>query len=75
MLNENQVGLNHEILEIEASSRASIKIRDSFYTMEYTERRSIKPGANIDDERERLWNDVHGQVDKQIEITVDAITK
>ena len=32
-----------KITSIRATSRASIKVRDSFYTMEYCEERSIDP--------------------------------
>lgn len=52
---------------IKASSRVSIKIKDNFYTVEYTEERSLEDGDNIEEERKDLWYDVNNEVDKQIE--------
>ena len=52
---------------IKAISRASIKVGDSFYTVEYGEERSIEDGDNIEEERSALWDTCNGEVDKQIE--------
>lgn len=52
---------------IKASSRISMKIKDNFYTVEYTEERSLEDGDNIEEERKELWYDVNNEVDKQIE--------
>lgn len=54
---------------IKVSSRASVKIRDNFFTVEYCEERTIPDieGVNIDAERDFLWNDCNKQVDDQIE--------
>lgn len=52
---------------IKASSRVSMKIKDNFYTVEYTEERSLEDGDNIEEERKDLWYDVNNEVDKQIE--------
>lgn len=56
---------------IKATSRASVKVRDSFYTVEYTEERTVP--ANIEltkelpAERQLLWETVNSEVDRQIE--------
>lgn len=52
---------------IRATSRASVKVGDSFYTLEWCEERSIPEGADIVKERELLWNTCNEEVDAQIE--------
>ena len=54
---------------IRFTSRASVKVGDSFYTVECTEERVIPDieGVNIEAERELLWDTVNGEVDGQIE--------
>lgn len=62
---------------IRATSRASIKIKDNFYTLEYCEERTIPniEGVNLESEKELLWDDVNREVDKQVEDIWDAIMK
>lgn len=57
---------------IVATSRASVKIRDSYYTFEYTEERVVPEEfkGSLDDERDELWELCNSEVDRQIE---DAI--
>ena len=55
-----------KITSIRATSRASIKVRDSFYTIEYCEERSIDPEDDIIKEREKLWDTCNSEVDLQI---------
>jgi len=57
------------ITNIKATSRAAVKIRDNFYTIEYTEERTIPDVEDIDivAERRCLWNEVNAVVDGQIE--------
>lgn len=54
---------------IAATSRASVKIQDSFYTVEYHEERTIPQidDVNLSAEREALWNTVNSECDNQIE--------
>lgn len=54
------------IKSIKATSRASVKIHDSFYTLEYCEERLIPEDANIEEERAILWDVVNNEVDNQI---------
>lgn len=56
---------------IKISSRASIGIQKrsstEYFTVEYTEERTIPEDADIDKEREILWNVCNGEVDRQIQ--------
>ena len=47
----------------------SLKIRDNFYTIEYTEERSVPSGMEIDleEEKMKLFDSVNSTVDKQVE--------
>ena len=58
---------------IEAHSRVSVKIKETFYTFEFVERREVPEDANLSVEREALWRDVHEEVDKQVEDVVKAM--
>ena len=55
--------------KIAISSRASVKVRESYYTVEYTEERLIPdvPSVDIEKERQMLWDTCNEEVDKQIE--------
>jgi len=57
------------VTEISATSRVAIKVRDNFYTVEYTEKRAIPDVEGIDIEAERvaLFDAVNGVVDAQAE--------
>ena len=62
---------------ITATSRASIKVGDSFYTLEFTEERTIPQTSNVNItiEKDMLWNEVNSQVDKQIEDVLRTFKK
>ena len=64
-----------KVVSIKATSRASIKYRDSFYTLEYTEERVIPDieGVDIEEERAILWSVVNTEVDVQVEETLKAL--
>ena len=55
------------VTKISATSRVAIKVRDNFYTVEYTEERAIPDveGIDIDAERTALFDAVNGIVDAQ----------
>lgn len=55
------------ITTIRATSRASVKVRDNFYTVEYCEERALPADADIEAERQMLWDAVNGECDGQIE--------
>jgi hypothetical protein len=67
-MNENYVS-KAVVTEISATSRVAIKVRDNFYTVEYTEKRAIPDveGIDIDAERTALFDAVNGVVDAQAE--------
>lgn len=54
---------------IKATSRVAIKIRDNYYTVEYTEERSIPDveGVDIEQEQNILFDSVNAIVDAQAE--------
>lgn len=60
---------------IRATSRASVKIRDSFYTVEYSEERALPQDVDFDmvEEREELWYAVNKEVDLQLEDIVASL--
>lgn len=63
--------------QIKATSRASVKVRDNYYTIEYTEERTIPQVDNVDiaKEREILWDCVNNEVDNQIEDIIKSFAK
>ena len=63
------------ISTIRATARASIKVYDNFYTMEYCEERVIPDveGVDIEKEKKALWNAVLTEVDNQAEQTERVI--
>ena len=63
---------------IKATSRASVKIRDNYFTAEYSEERIIPndiPTIDIEKEREALWDAVNNECDNQIEMTIKIMTQ
>lgn len=52
---------------IRVTSRASVKINECFYTVEYCEERSIPETADVENERKILWDVANTECDKQIE--------
>ena len=56
---------------IRITSRASVKITsrtgDNFYTVEYCEERAIPEGADVEKERQILWDVANSECDKQLE--------
>lgn len=62
------------VTKITATSRTAVKIRDNYYTVEYSEERSIPSDTDVDIEFERdvLWKDVNNVVDYQVEEIVET---
>ena len=57
-------------VSIKCSSRVSACIDKNYYTVEYTEERSVSPTISEEDldlQRELLWDTVNHEVDCQIE--------
>lgn len=67
-----------KVTTLSASSRASIKVRDSYYTVEYYEERSVSPETSpdvLDDIRDGLWNVVNTECDNQIKEILNFLDK
>lgn len=60
---------------IKATSRASVKVGESYYTVEYCEERVLPDTEDLDIEVERgmLWDTVNTEVDNQIHDIVEAV--
>lgn len=58
-----------KVTKITATSRMAIKIKDNYYTTEYSEERTIPDveGIDIETERKILFDDVNTIVDSQCE--------
>lgn len=56
------------VTTIKATSRVALKIRDNYFTIEYSEERSIPEDVDIDIDYERslLFDDVNSIVDNQM---------
>ena len=54
--------------KIHASVKMTPKIRDTFYSIEYGEERSVDPNKPIDNQRQELFDDCFEQVIMQIEL-------
>lgn len=63
--------------QIRATSRASVKIRDNYYTVEYTEERTIPQveGVDLEQERKLLWDCVNEECDNQIDDIIKSFAK
>ena len=60
---------------IRVTSRASMKVSDNFFTVEYCEERSVPEDCNIEEERKLLWDDCNAEVDNQIQEIMDTFRK
>ena len=63
-----------ETLTIKATSRVSVKVKETYYTLEYTEERMIPDVTGIDlkQERKALWDTVNTEVDNQVQDIYNA---
>lgn len=52
---------------IKATSRVAIKIKDNYYTVEFTEERAVPEDCDVEEERAELWDAVNTSVDEQCE--------
>ena len=65
------------IKSIKATSRASVKVRDNFYTVEYSEERVLPEDidVDIDIERQELWVTVNAECDNQIQDILESFKR
>lgn len=66
-----------KVTKITATSRVALKVNDNFYTVEYSEERTIPDveDINIDAERRLLFDDVNAIVDEQAEDIIKTFQK
>lgn len=64
-------------VSIRFTSRASVKVGDSFYTVECCEERMIPDieGIIVEEERQALWDTVNGECDSQISEIIKTFRK
>ena len=55
---------------IRASVKITPKIRDTFYSFEYAEERTVAPDCDIEVERAALFDACYNTVAEQVEMTV-----
>ena len=63
---------------IRATSRASVKVGDCFYTVEYCEERSVEDYADEEElmkARKDLWDTVNYECDNQVEDIIKTYKK
>lgn len=54
---------------IKATSKCTIKVRDNFYSVEFSEERGLQEGLDeetLENERKLLWDAVNTSVDEQV---------
>lgn len=63
--------------QIRATARASVKIKESFYTFEYSEERTIPQvdGVDLNEERQALWDAVNDEVYFQVDDMLNSVAK
>ena len=60
---------------IKASSRMSVNIDKNYFTVEFTEERSIPENCDLAKERESLWDTVNDEVDNQVQTIYNMFKK
>ena len=58
-----------KVVSIRATSRASVKIKDNYFTVEFSEERMIPDikGVDLEEERALLWDTVNDECDNQVD--------
>lgn len=60
---------------IKASSRMSVNIDKNYFTVEFTEERSVPADCDLAKEREALWDTVNAECDNQIQVIYETFRK
>ena len=64
--------------KITATSRVAVKIKDNYYTVEYSEERALTPDmsdAEVEGARRKLFDDVNAIVDDQANEIIQTFRK
>lgn len=64
-----------KVTTIRATSRASVKVNDSFYTVEWCEEHSLDGTEELNTARKELWDICNKEVDNQIEDILTSFSK
>lgn len=71
--------ISQTVNTVKLTSRASVKIGDSYFTFEATEEHTVpdtvKSAEDFTDFKNKIWDDVNGEVDNQIIETKDFVSK
>lgn len=62
-----------KVKAIHATSRISTQLNETWYSFQYDETREIIDDSQIANIRADLWNTVNGEVDNQVQYTIDSI--
>lgn len=60
---------------IHASIKMTPKIKDMYMSIEYMEERILQAGENVDEEKNKLFDDVYNTVVEQINLATKDFTK
>ena len=65
---------NVQTVEIRADSSATVEINKKWFKVSYGETRIINnpETVNIEEERQKIWDTVNGEVDKQIQDIIQS---
>lgn len=65
---------NVQTVEIRADSSATVEINKKWFKVSYGETRIINnpQTVNMDEERQKIWNTVNSEVDKQIQDIIES---
>lgn len=63
----------YKVKAIRAVSRISSCLNENWYSFEFSETREILDDSKISEIRADLWNTVNGEVDNQVQYTIDSI--
>ena len=64
-----------KVTSIRATSRASVKINDSFYTVEWCEEHTLDESDDVEQARKNLWDICNTECDTQIEDILKSFAK
>jgi len=56
---------------IRATLKITPKIKDTYYSFEYSEERQVMDDDNVEQEKNKLWDDVYNTVANQINSTIE----
>lgn len=56
-----------KLKEISAGYKISIQKNDVWYAVEYSQKKEIESGDDIEKEKEKNWEEVNKEVEKQID--------